>query len=279
MVETLRSIVHPWECDAVDHFTTAYYFQAYGAAQWHLLQLLGLAEDDMAAMRPLSCRTGFKQELRAGDAYHIESGLVDQGPGRLTLGHRLYNSETGKLASTHLQTFSGQVPAMSASHFIDWEEVEAGPEIDFGRYDVWSVTSQSIVRERDLDHTGLLDLSGLIHHTSDANVQFQNRIGMTSSYMAEKRIGFATFGYRIRIRELPRRPGTVMRTETALAHLGRSSLWFAHRVSDGLTNAPIADVAQLGVHFDRAARAPATIPDTIRQTAEGLLPRSRTAPA
>lgn len=279
MAETLRSIVHPWECDAVDHFTTGYYFEAYGAAQWHLLQLLGLSDDEMAAMRPVSCRTGFKQELRAGDPYHIESGLVEQGPGSLTVGHRLYNSETGQLASTHLQSFGGEVRQVPASSTIDWQDEEAGPEIDFGRYDAWSITSQSVVRERDIDHTGRLDLSALIHHTSDANVQFQNMIGMTSSYMREERIGFATFGYRIRIHELPREPGAIMRTDTQLAQLGRSSLWFAHRVENALTDAPIADVVQLGVHFDRTARAPATIPDTIRQTAEGLLARSRTAPA
>jgi acyl-CoA thioesterase FadM len=94
---------------------------------------------------------------------------------------------------------------------------------------------------------------------------------MTSSYMVEKRIGFATFAYRIRIHELPRRPGTIMRTETALAHLGRSSLWFAHRVVNSSDSSPIANVAQLGVHFDRVGRVPARIPDQIRQRAQSYL--------
>lgn len=274
MAETLRSIVHPWECDAVEHFTTAYYFRAYGAAQWHLLQALGYCEDEMAALRPASCRTGFVQELRAGDPYHIESGVLDQGSASLTVGHRLYNSETGKLSSTHIQTFSGEIRPAAATHSIHWEDEDPGPEIDFGRYSVWSTTSQSVVREWDLDHTGRLDLSSLIHHTSDANVQFQNMIGMKSSYMLEKYIGFATFAYRIRIHELPRRPGKIMKTETALAHLGRSSLWFAHRVVDRSTNSLIADVAQLGVHFDLLGRVPATIPDEIRQGSETFLGES-----
>ena len=278
MTETLRSIVHPWECDSVEHFTTGYYFRAYSCAQWHLLQLLGFSEHEMAAMRPHSCRTGFSRELRAGDPYHIESGVLEQGSGGLTVGHRLYNSETGRLGSTHIQTFGGELRPVAAAHLIDWEEQDPGPEIEFDRYSVWSTTGQSVVREWDLDHTGLLDLSSLIHHTSDANVQFQNMIGMTSSYMVEKHIGFATFAYRIRIHELPRRPGTIMRTETALAHLGRSSLWFAHRVINKSENSPIADVGQLGVHFDRVGRLPATIPDEIHQRAQSLLGRPDLAP-
>jgi acyl-CoA thioesterase FadM len=89
--------------------------------------------------------------------------------------------------------------------------------------------------------------------------------------MLEKYIGFATFAYQIRIHELPNRTGAVMKTESALAHLGRSSLWFAHRVVNETDSTPIADVAQLGVHFDRVARAPAAIPDDVRRRAETFL--------
>ena len=275
MEETLRSIVHPWECDAVEHFTTAYYFRAYSSAQWHLLQLLGLAEDAIAALRPVACQTGFSQELRAGDAYHIESGVVAQAEGRLSLGHRLYNSETGDLASTHLQSFEGPAPTADRGLMLDWAEARTEPDTDFDQLTVWSLTSQSLVHAQDLDHTGCLDFSPLIHHTSDANVQFQNRIGMTSSYMHEQRIGFSTFGYQIRIHELPRKAGTMLKTDTALAKLGRSSLSFAHRVSDKRTGALIADVMQLGVHLDRVKRKSAPIPEHIRQTAERFLTKDQ----
>ena len=270
MPETLRSIVHPWECDAVEHFTTAYYFKAYAAALWRLLQALGYSESEIAAFRPLSCRARFMQELRAGDPYHIESGVLQQGSDSLTIGHKLYNSETGTLSATHVQGFGGTARAGAETHSIRLEEDARTPEIDFGRQTIWSITSQAVVLQADIGHTGRLDLSALIHHTSDANVQFQNMLGMTSSYMLEKRIGFATFAYRIEIRELPRAAGAVMKTQSALAHVGRSSLWFAHRVVDA-SGSPIADVAQFGVHFDRVARAPAPIPDAIRRRTEGFL--------
>jgi len=271
MPETLRSIVHPWECDAVDHFTTGFYFAAYSAAQSHLFRLLGYTTEDVAALRPVSCRTAFKQELAAGDAYHIESGVLAHDPAHLRIGHRLYNSETNDLAATHQVAFEGDVTRPRPDAPIDWAEEEAGKEVDFAGLSGWSATAQTLVRPGDLDATGRLDLSALILHASDANVQFQNRVGMTSSYMREQKVGFATFAYRIALHDLPREAGTVLKTESAVARLGRSSLWFAHRVQDGLTGAAIADVAQFGVHFDRRARASAPIPERIRERAQSLM--------
>jgi len=270
MPETLRSIVHPWECDAVDHFTTGFYFAAYSAAQSHLFRLLGYTTEDVAALRPVSCRTAFKQELAAGDAYHIESGVLAHDPAHLRIGHRLYNSETNDLAATHQVAFEGDVTRPRPDAPIDWAEEEAGKEVDFAALSGWSTTAQTLVRPGDLDATGRLDLSALILHASDANVQFQNRVGMTSSYMREEKIGYATFAYRITLHDLPREAGTVLRTESAVVHLGRSSLWFAHRVTDGPSGAPIADLAQFGVHFDRRARASAPIPERIREQAQRL---------
>ena len=73
------------------------------------------------------------------------------------------------------------------------------------------------MRPADLDATGRLDLSALILHASDANVQFQNRVGMTSSYMRAEKIGYATFAYRVTLHDLPREPGAVLKTDSAVA--------------------------------------------------------------
>jgi acyl-CoA thioester hydrolase len=269
MIETYRSIVHAWECDSVDHFTTAYYFAAFGSAEWNLLQRLGLDAAQIAALEPRSCRTRFMHELRAGSAYHIVSGVLDAGSGTARLGHQLINSETGALSATHVQDYSGTV----AKEPIEWPDEKPIETIDFDSLDRWSPTAANIVHPRDLDHAGRMSLSTLIHYGSDANVQFQNRIGMTSSYMHENLIGFATMAYHIELGGLPREPGAIVEFESALAHLGRSSLRIAHRVLDGRTRAPIATVTQFGVHFDRQARRPAEIPDQVRQIAETLAAR------
>lgn len=265
MIETYRGIVHAWECDSVDHFTTGYYFAAFGSAHWHLARRLGL---DAAKLETRSCRTRFMRELRAGDPYHVVSGVLAATPA--CFGHQLFNSETSELCATLAQGFSGPVDAKEP---IDWPYERPMEEVDFDALTNWSPTAMNIVQARDLDHSGALSLSTLIHFCSDANVQFQNRIGMTSSYMHDNRIGFATMAYRIGIGRLPDAPGVVIAIESALAHLGRSSLSFAHRALDGETRALIATVAQFGVHFDRNARRPAEIPDRIRTVAQSLAAR------
>lgn len=267
MIETYRGIVHAWECDSVDHFTTAYYFAAFGSADWHLQQRLGLGP---AALQLRSGQTRFLRELRAGDPYHIVSGVLATDVGSARLGHQLFNSETSELCATHAQAFSGTVDAKEP---IDWPDERPMEDVDFDTLTVWSPTAANIVQPRDLDQSGVLSLSTLIHCCSDANVQFQNRIGMTSSYMQENRIGFATMAYQIGLGRLPDAPGAVIAISSALAHLGRSSLSFAHRALDGQTRALIATVAQFGVHFDRKARRPAEIPDRIRDIARDLAPR------
>jgi acyl-CoA thioesterase FadM len=88
--------------------------------------------------------------------------------------------------------------------------------------------------------------------------------------MQENLIGFATMAYLIGFNELPSAPGAIVRVESALAHIGRSSLCFAHRFVEGRSGEPIATVAQFGVHFDRKARRPAEIPEAIRKTAQAL---------
>ena len=267
MIETYRSMVHPWECDTVDHFTTAFYFAAFDSANWHLLQRLGLDPAAIAALEPTAGQTRFMRELRAGDTFHIVSGVLDATPARL--GHQLINSETGELCATHAPVFAGDVGNFEP---IDWPDERAMEKVDFASLSVWSPTAANIVHSRDLDHSGRLSLSALIHWGSDANVQFQNRIGMTSSYMRDNLIGFATMAYKVGFDRLPRAPGTVIRIESALARLGRTSLSIAHRVVDGGTGAPVATIAQSGVHFDRKARRPAEIPDHIRTAARELAP-------
>jgi acyl-CoA thioesterase FadM len=180
----------------------------------------------------------------------------------------MFNSESGALCATHLQSFAGHIEPRQNLRAADWESGAPLGEVDFAAPRVWSRTGLNAVQKDDLDYSGRLGLMPLIHLASDANVQFQNVIGMTSSYMHENRIGYATMAYEITLLALPQAPGVFLESDSALAQLGRSSLWFAHRVQDAATKAPVAHIAQFGVHFDRVARKAAEIPSHIRETAE-----------
>ena len=40
-IETYRGVVNAWECDSVEHFTIAYYFERFAAASPTLFELIG----------------------------------------------------------------------------------------------------------------------------------------------------------------------------------------------------------------------------------------------
>jgi len=273
MQETLRSVVKAWELDAVEHFTTAYYFRALSTASMRMLAELGWEASDGATPWTGHCWTRFLHELNAGDAYHVLSGLVEAKGDDIVLGHQLFNSETGELCTSFLQRLKGKPNTDSLPEAIDWPERESERKARVARSAQWVETAKTVVRPEDLDGRGLLDLTALINHSSDANVQVQNAIGMTSSYMRENRIGYSTAEYQLNCVQPPPPLGTALETRTTVAHLGRTSLWFLHEIHDATRNQPFATLAQFGVHLDMKARKPAPVPDPIRERAEALIGR------
>ena len=95
--ETVRSIVQRWEIDGTDHFTVAFYFQRFGDASFAVLDALGLTP--MAAATT-DVYVRFQRELRVGDIFHIESGVIDVGDDTFVLGHKVFDSGDGTLCTT-----------------------------------------------------------------------------------------------------------------------------------------------------------------------------------
>ena len=69
---------------------------------------------------------------------------------------------------------------------------------------------------------------------------------------------------------MPPVSGTSLEAKSALAHIGRTSLWFVHDVYDRDANRKLVTLAQLGVHLDLVSRRPSTIPNEIRERVEAL---------
>src|SRR5215470_15388958 len=95
--ETYRGIVKAWECDVFDHLTIAYYYEHYEDAS-------ALALDAFAGCYGPSRTAGLYvrhlREFRAGDSLHIMSAPIAAGEGRLTLGHKVFDSATGEVCAT-----------------------------------------------------------------------------------------------------------------------------------------------------------------------------------
>ncbi len=271
MQETVRSVVKTWELDAVAHFTTAFYYKALSSATMAMLSQLG--HEPCAADAPWTqnCWTRFLKELRGGDAYHVTSGLVDADDASCTLGHQLFNSETDELCTTFLQRLSKPPAGERAAQRVEWSERASERQAEVAEGASWQRTAASVVRPEELDGSGRLDLSALIHVFSDSNIQLQNALGMTSSYMRDEAIGYSTAEYQLEMQCPPPVAGTRLEVSSTVAHLGTSSLWFVHQMNDTTAGAPLARLVQLGVHLNTSARKPSPVPEPIRKRALELM--------
>ena len=71
-IETHRSMVKAWECDSFGHFTVAYYFDRISDASATAREALTVPE----GWFPVEYLARFTSELRAGEAFHIETGVI-----------------------------------------------------------------------------------------------------------------------------------------------------------------------------------------------------------
>ena len=85
-LETFRGWVTAWECDTAEHFTTGYYFDRFSQATIPMLAALGYAPGDPALPRTLDCYVRYLRELRKGDVFHIETGIINALGGGLCWG-------------------------------------------------------------------------------------------------------------------------------------------------------------------------------------------------
>ena len=76
--ETYRGVVNAWECDVVEHFTIAYYFDRFADATRNFFDLIreGDRLDAGVRIRPSHGCATFEHELRAGAGFHILTAVT-----------------------------------------------------------------------------------------------------------------------------------------------------------------------------------------------------------
>ncbi len=90
-LETYRGVVNPWECDVVQHFTIAYYFDRFADATRNFFHLIEEGDSLDAGVRngPSRDHATFQHELRAGAGFHILTAVTGIDAGALQLGHQV----------------------------------------------------------------------------------------------------------------------------------------------------------------------------------------------
>jgi len=275
-IETYRGVVSAWECDIVEHFTIAYYFERFADATRNYLELIGESETLSSALeaRPSRLYTAFTQELRAGAGFHILSAVVDVDDSSLRLGHQVVLSARGEAVSWATETLLLPVSATTQlrgrleARAVPWP----GPKVPEPAAVVTrpgAVTARDRVKPRELGESGTMALAAHVHRFSGAGMQFLSSIGMTGDYMHQNRRGFSTLALDLRLTGVAN-VGDRIDVTTAIAHLGNTSLSYLHRMR-GADGREIASMLQTGVQLDLDARRPAALPPSIREAVSKLL--------
>jgi acyl-CoA thioesterase FadM len=277
-LETYRGVVNPWECDVVQHFTIAYYFDRFADATRNFIDLIAGGDSLDAGVRNGPCRghATFQHELRAGAGFHILTAVTGIDASALQLGHQVVNSTTGKtvawLTETRAlsKTLHSATSRKLAALTVPWPGPKA-PDRPAPRAADGPLTARDRVKPWEIGEDGTMSLPAHVHRFSAAGMQALAAVGMTAAYMHEQRRGFSTFELDLTLVG-EATVGDIVDVRTSFSHLGNSSLRFAHAMT-GPGGREIAFLVQSGVHLDMEARRSAPIPDELRASIQKLLLR------
>ena len=277
-IETHRSMVKAWECDSFGHFTVAYYFDRIADASATARELLAVPQ----TWTSTEYLARFTSELRAGEVFHIESGVIAVEDADIRLGHNLINSATGKVCSSieeRLAPTSGG-PALSTRerealgvHPMTWETGKEDPGFGDAATEGWIISARDRVRASEIDPTGHLGLAGYVHRSSIGCIQLLTAMGLSPDYLRQARRGFSTFEIKLRLDAPGPAAGHALTVTSGLLQLGTSSVRMIHRLSDARSERRVATLRQSGVHFDLEARRSTAIPAELRAKAATVVLR------
>ncbi len=238
-IDSGRGGVAAWEVDHVGHFTVAYYHQRIEDAGFAALEALGLgpayARSEGRDCLTTDCYVRYLHELRGGDIYHVRSGVLAIEEEALVFGHRLFESASGALCTTVEQR-----------------------------------VAQVDVRTDEPIALAAAQRRAAEAHRVDSGGHLMAAFGMTPAYMRVEQRGLSTFEFQLSVVG-PLRSGDLVRVQSALVHVGKSSLRLFHRMTNARTGGPVATLEQSGVHLDREARRSVPLPEALRSKAVAML--------
>ena len=270
-LETVRSAVNRWEIDNTDHFTVAYYFARLDDAGFALLHALGVPP---VAMRTVDVYARFQRELRVGDIFHIETGVIDVGDDALLLGHKIFDTGDGTLCTTVEHRVRcpllGEARRNADAHRVSWDGPKREARPQPRGLEGFQDSARDTVRPWEIDLTGGSALSQYVHRFSASNGHSTAVFGLTPAFYRDQRRGFSTFEFQLAVDGLLR-AGDLVVVKSAPLHVGTTSLRMFHQMLDARTGKRVAALDQLGVLLDLDARRPTPLPDWMKERAKALV--------
>lgn len=275
-IESYRGVVSAWECDIVEHFTIAYYFEKFADASRNFIELIDEGEtlSACAGTAPSRFVATFENELRAGAAFHMTSAVTGIDKDQLHIGHQLVDSAKGKTVTWLAESLplprglSAEARHRLETRAVPWPgpAVPAPSPLPASKGDR---TARDRVKPWELDERGCLSLADHVHRFSGAGMHFLTSIGMTADYMHGNRRGISTFLLDVALISRAH-VGERIDVHTAVAHLGNTSMRYVHRMT-GADGRDVGSMVQGGVQLDLDARRPTPFPADIRSRIQAAL--------
>lgn len=270
-LETVRSIVQRWEIDNTDHFTVAYYFARLGDAAYAVLDALGLAP---TALLTTDVYVRYQRELRVGDIFDIQSGVIDVAADSLLVGHKIFDSGDGALTTTVEHRLRGALSPEARQKAealrVSWDGPKREMRPQPRGLEGFTDSVRDTIRPWEIDVTGGSALSNYVHRFAAANGHSTVAFGLTPAFYREQRRGYSTFEFQLAFDGLLKAGDHVV-VKSAPLHVGNTSLRLFHQMLDARTGRRVAALDQLGVLLDLDARRPAPMPDWMKERAKALV--------
>lgn len=108
MIETARSVAHPWLCDVIGHLSTPNYLAVFDIATYHLFAAAGASPTKTVktgqGWADVRQELEYKSEVKAGSLLLVRSAVVRVGGKSVTHRHELRDADDDTLRATLLAT-------------------------------------------------------------------------------------------------------------------------------------------------------------------------------
>jgi acyl-CoA thioester hydrolase len=108
MIETARTVAHPWQCDVMGHLSTPNYLAIFDIASYHLFAAAGASPSRTVpaglGWADVRHEIEYKTEIKAGALLRVQSATVRVGGKSVTHRHELRDVDDDGLRATLLAT-------------------------------------------------------------------------------------------------------------------------------------------------------------------------------
>ncbi|MCW5750833.1 MAG: acyl-ACP thioesterase [Alphaproteobacteria bacterium] len=294
LIPTYCGAVNAWESDAMGHMNVQFYMGKSMEAMGHLRHALGLAPDRIRArgltLVPGEDRIRYRRELRAGDIFHMASGVRGLRDGGIDTHTELRNIETGEIAATidrrlsaldlasgeflplpdDLAGAAGRLAEATAADCPPWPAAQgwAAPAFD---HPGTTETYRGTFNNWEVDEFGYASPRFHVDRFSAALVQLLARLGFSPENRPEPHWGLAALDHHVRYHAVLR-AGALLGVRSGILEIRDKVFRIFHHMEAGASGRPATSIEIVLAMFDLERRRAMPVPDQVRTRAEALLP-------